>query len=245
MVYNTLIFVFALFVSYIIGSIPFGLVVVRIGTGRDVLSVGSGRTGGTNAMRAGGFIAGLITALLDVAKGASTIAICLWLMPDNLLLQVLTPIMVILGHNYSIFLPERNEKGKIRLRGGAGGASALGGAIALWPPAFFIIFPLAVLVFVFVGYASITTMSIAFFATLLLIYRAATGASPWIYVLYGVIAELLLLWALRPNIKRLKEGNERSVGLRAYLEKRNEKNPGSKNKKLQVKLLFQKSGENI
>jgi len=59
--------------SYLIGAIPFGLVVVKIATGKDVRTIGSGRTGGTNVMRAAGFAAGAVTAVLDWLKGGAGI----------------------------------------------------------------------------------------------------------------------------------------------------------------------------
>ncbi len=209
-----------LLLSYLAGAIPFGLLIVKIATGKDVRKVASGRTGGTNAMRAAGWFAGVLTAVMDIVKGVATAWIVNWIMPGNLWLQVLAAVFAILGHNYSVFLLDKNEKGHLRLRGGAGGATALGGAIALWPPAVLLILPLGLLVWLFVGYASVTTMSVALFATLIFAIRASENLSPWIYVIYGVIAELILLWALRPNIKRLIAGNERVVGLRAYFIKR-------------------------
>jgi glycerol-3-phosphate acyltransferase PlsY len=175
-------------------------------------------------MRAAGAIAGLATAGLDVFKGVSSYWIVKWLMPGNIWLQVFAALFVILGHNYSIFLPERNENGRLRLRGGAGGAPALGGAIALWPASSVYILPLCILVFLFVGYASVTSISIAFVAIAIFTYRAAIGVSPWAFVVYGVLAEILLIWALRENIARLFKGTERAVGLRAYfLKKANNK----------------------
>jgi len=68
-------------------------------------------------------------------------------------------------------------------------------------------------VFFTLGYASVTTMSVALFAIILFAVRAWLGLSPWTYVLYGVIAELLLIWALRPNIRKLLSGSERAVGI--------------------------------
>ncbi|MEN4042558.1 MAG: glycerol-3-phosphate acyltransferase [Anaerolineaceae bacterium] len=212
--------------SYLAGSIPFGLIIVKIANGKDVRAVESGRTGGTNVFRAAGWFAGVLTAFMDIIKGVATAWIVMWFMPGDIWLQVLAAIMAIVGHNYSIFLIERNERGRLRLRGGAGGATALGGAIALWPQAWLIILPLAVLVYLIIGYASITTISIAFFAIVIFAYRAITEMSPWIYVFYGIAAELIVLWALRPNLKRLFAGNERAVGIRAYLLKKI-KNPSS------------------
>jgi acyl phosphate:glycerol-3-phosphate acyltransferase len=215
-----------LLLSYTAGAIPFGLIIVKIANGKDVRMIESGRTGGTNVFRAAGWFAGVLTAFMDVIKGVATAWIVNWFMPGDLWLQVFAAVMAIIGHNYSIFLWERNEQGRLRLRGGAGGATALGGAIALWPQAWLIILPLSVLVYLFVGYASVTTISIAFFALLIFIYRAATEMSPWTYVIYGIAAQLIVLWALRPNLKRLFAGNERAVGLRAYMMKKL-KNPSA------------------
>ena len=220
-----LIFILVLLICYLIGSIPFGYFVVRIATGKDVRLVASGRTGGTNVMRAAGYAAGILSATLDVLKGVSSAWIVSWLYPGNIYLQVVAALMVIIGHNYSVFLIEKSEEGKWRLRGGAGGATCLGGAVALWPFSWMVILPAALLVFLFIGYASIATISIGLFSILIFAYLALIGSAPWFFVVYGIIAELILLWALRPNLKRLREGNERPVGLRAARIKRNQDHP--------------------
>jgi len=201
--------------SYLIGSIPFGWIVVWLFARKDVRQVASGRTGGTNAMRAAGFGAGLLTAILDILKGASTV----WLaraVTDNPWIHILAPLAAILGHNYSIFLLERTEKGRIRMRGGAGGAPCAGGAFGLWPWSLAIIIPLGFVIFFGVGYASVTTMSVALIALLIFLVRAWLGLAPWQYVLYGLLAEGLLLWALRPNLQALREGRERFHGWRPW-----------------------------
>jgi len=207
-----LISIGVLLLAYIIGSVPFGWLIVKFKTGKDIRTVESGRTGGTNALRAAGFWAGLLTAILDILKGAGAVWVARALAPDTHLLHVLAPVAAIIGHNYSIFVPERNDQGHIvRLRGGAGGAPALGGAIGLWGPSIFIIFPLGALVFFTIGIASITTMSVAFFTTVIFAIRAWLGLTPWIDVAYGLLALLLLIWALRPNLKKLFAGQERIV----------------------------------
>lgn len=201
-----------LLLSYSIGSIPFGWLIVKLKTGQDIRLIESGRTGGTNAMRAAGFWAGLLTAIMDILKGAVAVWVSKALIPDIHLLHVLAPIAAILGHNYSIFVPKRDEQGRIvGLCGGAGGAPAVGGAFGLWGPSIFIIFPLGALVFFTVGIASITTMSVAFFAVIIFTIRSWLGLTPWIDILYGVLAEFLLIWALRPNLKKLFSGQERIV----------------------------------
>jgi glycerol-3-phosphate acyltransferase PlsY len=74
---------------------------------------------------------------------------------------------------------------------------------------------LAALIWWGIGYASVTTMSIALLAIIIFAYRAWLGLSPWAYVIYGGVALVLLIWSLRPNIQRLINGTERLHGWRA------------------------------
>jgi glycerol-3-phosphate acyltransferase PlsY len=197
--------------AYVLGSISMGYVVVRLFTGRDVRQVGSGRTGGTNAMRAAGLSAGLLTALLDGLKGAFGVWLAQFVLPPNLrpLGMALAGLCVILGHNYSVFL---------KFKGGAGGAPCVGGAFGLWPWSLLIILPIGVFVWLGIGYASVATLAVSLMITAVFAYRAfvlhAPGAYPE-FVLYGVGAFFLLLWTLRPNLRRLMRGEERVVGWRA------------------------------
>src|SRR3989304_2280687 len=127
--------------AYVFGSIPFGLLIVKLKTGKDIREVESGRTGGTNAMRAAGFWAGVATAMLDILKGRGAVWVAKWITPAEWV-HVLAPLAAILRHNHSIFLAERDENGKfIRLRGGAGGAPSVGGALGIWWPSVLIVLP--------------------------------------------------------------------------------------------------------
>jgi len=215
--------------AYLFGSIPFGLLIVKLKTGKDIRKVESGRTGGTNAMRAAGFWAGVATAALDILKGFGAVWVAQHVTSDQWV-YVVAPLAAIIGHNYSIFLPERDENRKlIGLGGGAGGAPSVGGTLGLWPGSIFIILPLGALTFFSIGIASITTMAVAFFTIITFAFLASQGHMPWIYVLYGVGAEILLMWALRPNIKKLFEGHERVVkySLNGWLRARKEKKLGN------------------
>lgn len=205
--------------SYILGSIPFGLLIVRLSTGKDIRQVESGRTGGTNAMRAAGVWAGLFTTIMDFIKGAASAWLAQALMPDSAWIHILAPILAIVGHNYSIFLPERTPGGGWRLRGGAGGAPSAGGAFGLWAPSILFIVPFAGLILYFVGYASLATLSTAVVSTVLFAYLVSIEKLPPQYMYYGILAGILLLISLRPNIQRLFQGNERLVGLRAKRKK--------------------------
>jgi glycerol-3-phosphate acyltransferase PlsY len=205
-----------LLLSYLLGSIPFGVIFVRLFSGKDVRGVASGRTGGTNAARAAGLGVGLLTAIMDGAKGAGAVWLAEGLLPASEWIHVLAPLAAIVGHNYSIFLVEKDAQNRLRLRGGAGGGTTVGGAIGLWWPSALIVLPLATLVFFGVGYASVTTLSIALGVTVIFWIRHTMGLAAMADVYYGLIALFLLAWALRPNIRALVEGRERFHGWRPW-----------------------------
>lgn len=199
--------------GYLIGSIPFGLLIVKSTTGKDIRTIESGRTGGTNAVRAAGFWAGLLTAILDVLKGAASVWIAQKVLPGYYLFHILAPLAAILGHNYSLFLIRRDESGRLRFSGGAGGAPTVGGAAGLWLPVLPIVVGVGALIWFTLGMASVTTMAIGLIVTIVFAVCSWQGVLDPVTILYGVIAELFLLWALRPNIKKLLAGKERVVRL--------------------------------
>lgn len=226
---QTLIGIGVVIIGYILGSIPFGLLIVKMKTGEDVRNVESGRTGGTNVVRAAGFGAGLLTAVLDVLKGAAAVWVAEAILPENHLVHILAPLAAILGHNYSLFLIRRDENGKLRFHGGAGGAPALGGALGLWPLVFPIVLAAGALIWFTLGIASLTTMAIGLVVTIAFAIYSWQGLLEPVNIWYGVIAELFLLWALRPNIKKLLAGKERVVkfSLNGWLRARKEAQAGS------------------
>ena len=201
----------AVVLGYILGSIPFGLLIVKLKTGKDIRNVESGRTGGTNVVRAAGLGAGLLTAILDILKGAAAVWIAQTISPENHFIHVLAPLAAILGHNNSIFLAERDENGTLRLRGGAGGAPALGGAMGLWLPMFPIVVAVGGIVWLTLGIASVATMTVPLVVIIVFAIRAVLGQQEATDIWYGVIAEILLIWALRPNIQKLLAGKERVI----------------------------------
>ena len=199
--------------GYLIGSVPIGLVVVRLSTGKNVLNEHSGRTGGTNVMRTAGFWAGLVTAIGDVLKGGAAVLLAQALAPGAPWVQAGAGILAVLGHNHSVFLMDRSQ-GRLRFRGGAGGATAVGCGIALSPALAWVILVVPILLFG-IGYASVATLSVGALMTLTLAVQANAGQVPWASVGFGVGAEILMLMALRPNLERLRRGEERLVGIRA------------------------------
>ena len=199
--------------GYLIGSVPIGLVVVRLSTGKNILNEHSGRTGGTNVMRTAGFWAGLVTAIGDVLKGGAAVLLAQALARGDPWVQAGAGILAVLGHNHSVFLMDRSQ-GRLRFRGGAGGATAVGCGIALSPALAWVILVVPFLLFG-IGYASVTTLSVGALMTLTLAFQANAGQVPWASVGFGVGAEILMLLALRPNLERLRRGEERLVGIRA------------------------------
>jgi glycerol-3-phosphate acyltransferase PlsY len=166
----------------------------------------------------------LLTAFLDVLKGAVSVWAAEAILPANPLIHILAPLAAILGHNYSLFLIRREENGKLRFHGGAGGAPALGGAMGLWLPIFPIVLAAGALIWFTVGIASLTTMAIGLVVTIVFAIYSGQGLLEPVNIWYGVIAELFLIWALRPNIKKLLAGNERVVkfSLNGWLRARKE-----------------------
>ena len=214
--------------GYVLGSIPSGALFVRIATGKDIRNIGSGRTGGTNAMRAGGSLAGVATGIFDVLKSYLAIQLCRWILPGNFWLEALTGMAVVLGHNYSLFLVEWKETkiGKIPIfHGGAGGAPTLGAATAFWFPSLFIVLPVGLLVFIFVGYASVTTLVGGLAVLIIFSIRAVLGYSSKWYAVFGAVTLVLLAWSLRPNIDRLIKGTERVVGMRSWIRRDGGRDP--------------------
>jgi glycerol-3-phosphate acyltransferase PlsY len=209
----------ALIAAYLLGSIPTGFLIIRGTRRRDLTKWHSGRTGGTNAARVGGLWVGVFTAIGDGLKAAAAVWLARWLTDGMVWIEVFAGVLAVFGHNNSIFLYQRKGDGW-RLGGGAGGASSVGAAFALHFTVGLLAIPIGVLLLFVVGYASIATMSIGVSAAIIFAIRAAMGSGPWEYVAYGILVELLVLWALRPNIKRLLKGEERIVGLRALRNKK-------------------------
>lgn len=208
-------FVFSLFFSYFLGAIPFGWIFSKLVKGVDIRKMGSGRTGTTNTMRVSGYPIALLTLFLDGFKGVASVWFARYIAPGMVGLEIMAPIFAIVGHNYSVFLVEKDTTGKLVFKGGAGGATALGGVFALMPSAFPIISAIALIMFFAVGYASLATLSIGVSTLLLSVIQYLLGLSSWQYIVYGVLSTGLLVLALLPNLARLKNGNDRGVSWRS------------------------------
>lgn len=190
-------------VAYLIGAIPVGYWVIRLTQGKDIRSVGSGRTGGTNAIRAGGSWAGIATGAGDILKGFLAVAIARLIVGDAVMnpsvAGIVGGVAAVAGHNWSVFMG---------FRGGAGTTPNIGASIAIWPLSALWLIPLLPIGLNMIRYASLTSLIIAVVIPVSFAIRAVLGFGPWLDVLYGVLTGLMVAWALRPNIKRLIEGTE-------------------------------------
>ncbi|MFM8320609.1 MAG: glycerol-3-phosphate acyltransferase [Chloroflexota bacterium] len=196
-------------VGYLLGSLPMGYIFLKLLKHQDITRVGSGRTGGTNAMRAGGVWMGVLTGLADFGKGFLAVSLARLLTPDLIWVQVLCGFAAVAGHNWSLWLYLWTRK----LSAGAGTGPNVGAAMAFWTPVALIVIPIVIIFVFIVGYASLASIAAALAIVAVFFVRASTAGAPWEYGIYGILTMLLVIWALRPNIKRLVEGTERRVGI--------------------------------
>ncbi len=192
-----------LLMGYLIGSVPVGFLVAKA-YGVNILQHGSGRTGGTNVLRALGFGPAALTVLGDALKAVLTIALARHVLQTGELGATLAGAAAILGHNWSVFL---------KFRGGAGGMSTAAGLIALNAYVGIPVAVIAILVFYFSRYASVATLTAAVggLAALTVILLAFPAVAHWEHLVYGLLTAAACVWALRPNIQRLLAGTERRV----------------------------------
>ena len=187
--------------AYVLGSIPFGVIVGRW-YGADPLLSGSGRIGASNAYRAtGSKRAKWLTLIGDLLKGMGAVAFA-GALTHNPWAVALAALAAIVGHNYSCFLG---------LRGGAGSTPNVGALLVIHPPTGLVIGILGLVLWSKIKIASIASLIvlILILADVVLLVLRGTLATP--YLLYGVGQAVLITWSLRPNFKALREGRERRV----------------------------------
>ncbi len=180
--------------SYLLGAVPFGLLVVRALSGRDITREGSGNIGASNVFRVAGPVPGVLALLLDLAKGVLPVVVaqCLGLAPAW---QITAGIAAIAGHNWSIFL---------RGRGGRGVASSFGVLLALSPPAGVLGAAVWIVVVAATRYASLASLCGVTSVPIVMLLRR----EPLEHVLFGLAALVMVVYQHRGNIHRLVRGQE-------------------------------------
>jgi glycerol-3-phosphate acyltransferase PlsY len=186
--------------AYLLGSIPFGLLLGKPFGARDVRKEGSGNIGATNVARVAGPLAGILTLLLDAAKGALAVLLAARLSDQSSAWMMIAGLCALIGHCFPIWLG---------FRGGKGVATAAGVFLVLCPPAFLgaaILFFLVVLYWRFVSLGSISAA--AAMPLLIYFFWAPHHAPPYAVTFGSLAAALLIVYKHDANIQRLVQGDE-------------------------------------
>lgn len=191
-----------LIIAYFLGSIPFGYLIVRAGSGADIRETGSGGTGATNVSRRAGKGAGVLTLMLDALKGVAAILIGRLIFGESSWLIAAAAILVIGGHMFPIWLG---------FRGGKGVATGVGVFLVLAPLAILGAGVIFLVIVVLTRYVSLGSITAA--ATIPLFIWLQHGlVSPvsnlWATMCTAVSAASLIIFAHRENIRRLLQGTE-------------------------------------
>ena len=201
---------FALLVTlcYLLGAVPFGLLVARFTRHIEVRRYGSGNTGVTNVLRTAGVGPAVVVLVLDTGKGVLAVLLARIIDPSPSL-EVATALAVLIGHTWPIFL---------RFHGGKGIAAGMGAFCTLSPLAGLIMFTVGmpfIVIFRYVSLGSIVGAVTAVISTLLLAILAPSlplGVPSLTYLLYPSIAAPIVIFKHRDNIRRLLKGQERKLG---------------------------------
>ena len=186
----------ALVVAYLIGGIPFGYLLVRLKTGEDVRSMGSGNIGATNVLRTSGRAVAVATLLLDIAKGFFAVWLAAKLTDDSVGWTSLAALAVMAGHAYPVFL---------KFRGGKAMASFIGAFLYLTPIpllATLVVFVIVVAATHHISMGSIIAAASLPLATWLIMHP------PRSVVLVSLIAGAFVVVRHRENIQRIRSGKE-------------------------------------
>lgn len=207
----------SIIIAYLLGSIPFGLILAKVISGVDIREWGSGKTGATNVLRSAGRKVAIISGLLDIGKGALAVLFAGLIIGKSYMAignfgfgalfgQVLAGLAAVAGHNWPIFL---------KFRGGSGVATFFGGWIAMVP--LVAIFGGEIL---FLGATSTLFVSLGSIAGVvgtyaILIPLTIINGWPIEYLIYAFFGTVMIIYTHRGNIVRLFKGIERKLGEKA------------------------------
>lgn len=189
-----------LIAAYLFGSIPFGLLLVKISGGPDIRKIGSGNIGAANVARNAGSVAGALTLLFDAAKGYLAVWIAARYTDGNIRWIIAAAVLAVVGHMFPIWL---------RFRGGKGVATGLGVFLPICWKAVALGVLLWLLVVVFWRYSSLGSISAAAALPLFIYLLYAPRHAPPEVVTFGSVAvSVLVIVKHRSNIERLIAGKE-------------------------------------
>ena len=212
-------FIAVAIIGYLLGSIPFGLIVGKLAAKKDIRQVGSGKIGATNVLRTAGKKAALLVLILDLGKGALAVVTAgiifageyltvgdtgIWWMGSSA--QVLAALAAIAGHTWPIF---------VKFKGGRGVATFLGGLIVLCPPAALFGGEVLIIGAGLTRYVSLGSIAGAVGAYAILVPLTLINGFPIEYLIYALIGAIFIIVMHRDNIARLLAGKERKLGEKA------------------------------
>jgi len=203
-------FVLVAVIGYLMGAIPFALIISKRMAGIDISKYGSGNIGGTNVLRVLGFKAGAIVLAFDLAKAIVPVMLAKFIIGDSVLHiadfplnwqwgQVITALMVMVGHNWSVY---------IRFRGGKGAATYYGSWFAIWPVAALVGGAILIVTVLLSKYMSLGSILGSLGILCLFMVLTVADVSPPVYLIYSLVAAALIVYQHRSNISRLQAGTE-------------------------------------
>ncbi|HOB40241.1 MAG: glycerol-3-phosphate 1-O-acyltransferase PlsY [Limnochordia bacterium] len=184
--------------AYVLGSIPFGLLVGKWWAKVDVRNYGSGNIGMTNVLRTAGYIPALLTLIGDVGKGAAAVLLARRFLAEPIW-SLVAGMFAMIGHNWPLFLG---------FKGGKGVATVAGVLAVFRPPAALILFLTWLAVLLAFRYISLASITVAVCLPLVLLLLGAG----WFEVLLGVLVGAITVYRHRSNIERLRKGTEFRFG---------------------------------
>jgi len=192
--------------AYLIGSIPTGVIVARLAGARDPRTTGSGRTGGTNALRAMGRKLASIVVIGDVLKGVLPVLLARWATGGDPALEAACAVAAVIGSARSIFLG---------FHGGRGVATGVGTMLVIQPLAVILAAPVFIGVILITRYVSLGSLlgSAAMIPAVALVFLVINGTVPPAYLIYAVTGAAVVWLAHADNIDRLLHGTERKFDL--------------------------------
>ena len=206
-------------IGYLLGSIPFGVLISRRSVRIDVRNYGSGKTGATNVLRVAGKKAAAIVVVLDILKGVLAVVFAGLIISEDYLVvggsgfwwlvrsgEVMAALAAIAGHKWPVFL---------KFKGGRGTATFFGGLAALCLPAALFGGEILFLTAILTRYASVGSISGALAACMILIPLTIINGFPVEYLIYALIGAIFVIVAHWDNIGRLVAGTERKLGGKA------------------------------
>jgi len=191
--------------AYLVGGIPWGVVLARLVGGPDPRSQGSGRTGGANVLRVLGPRVAAAAGVLDLLKGVLAAGVP-GLLGAGLVVQALAVLAAIVGHSRSPY---------IGFRGGRGVSPAFGSLVVLWPLIALLVVPVFFGVIRVTRYSSLGSLVSTTLAGVIVIAVVVLQGLPPAHLIYALGAPALIWYFHRDNVERLLAGQERTIDNRA------------------------------